>query len=66
MGTEKQKSPEEVEKEYPGFVNQLKWTLINDRLGADQQLEVTADDIKEFAKKQLFGYMGIQTLDSDH
>jgi FKBP-type peptidyl-prolyl cis-trans isomerase (trigger factor) len=64
-GTEKQKSPEEVEKEYPGFVNQLKWTLINDRIGADQKLEITADDIKAFAKKQLFGYMGMQMMDEE-
>jgi len=60
--TETPKSAEEVEKEYPNFANQLKWTLINDRIGADQQIDVTPDDIKEFAKKQLFGYMGMQTL----
>jgi FKBP-type peptidyl-prolyl cis-trans isomerase (trigger factor) len=60
--TEQPKSKEEVEKEYPNFMNQLKWTLINDRIGADQKLDVTADDIKDFAKKQLFGYMGMQTL----
>jgi trigger factor len=60
--TETPKSAEEVEKEYPNFVNQLKWTLINDRIGADQHIDVTPDDIKEFAKKQLFGYMGMQTL----
>src|SRR5439155_1506236 len=28
-GAEKTKSPEEAEKEYPTFVNQLKWTLIS-------------------------------------
>ncbi len=59
---EQQKSKEEVEKEYPDFVNQLKWTLINDRISADQKLDVTADDIKDFAKKQLFGYMGMQAM----
>lgn len=65
MGTEKQKSPEEVEREYPGFVNQLKWSLINDRVASEQNLEITADDIKDFAKKQLFGYMGMQTIGDD-
>jgi FKBP-type peptidyl-prolyl cis-trans isomerase (trigger factor) len=62
IGTEKQKTPEEVEHEFPGFVNQLKWSLINDRIGVEQKLEITAEDIKEFAKKQLFGYMGMQML----
>ncbi len=58
-GTEKPKTPEEVEVEYPGFISQLKWTLINDRIGEEQHLDVTKDDIKDFAKKQLFGYMGM-------
>ncbi len=64
-GTEKRKSAEEVEKEYPGFVNQLKWTLINDKIGKDQNLEINADEIKDFAKKQLFGYMGMQMMDAE-
>lgn len=59
---EQPKSKEDVDKEYPDFVNQLKWTLINDRIGADQNLDVTADDIRAFAKNQLFGYMGMQAL----
>ncbi len=65
VGTEKQKSPEDVEKEYPGFKNQLKWSLITDKLATDQKLEVTPDDIRDFAKKQLFGYMGAQNLGDD-
>lgn len=64
-GTDKQKSAEEVEQEYPGFVNQLKWTLINDKIAKDQNLEITPDDIKSFAKKQLFGYMGMQMMDDE-
>jgi FKBP-type peptidyl-prolyl cis-trans isomerase (trigger factor) len=62
VGTDKQKTAEEVEKEYPNFVNQLKWTLITDKLATEKNLEVTRDDIKDFAKKQLFGYMGMESL----
>ncbi len=62
MGTEKQKSPEEVEQEYPSFLNQLKWSLITDRISQEHKLEITADDIREYARKQLFGYMGMQSL----
>lgn len=64
-GMEKQKSPEEVEQEYPSFVNQLKWTLINEKIAAEQKIEVSPADIKDFAKKQLFGYMGMQMMDSE-
>lgn len=59
---EQQKSAEEVEKEFPGFVNQLKWSLINDKISKDQNIEIKPEDLKEFAKKQLFGYMGAQNL----
>ena len=31
----------------------------------DQKLEITPDDIKTFAKKQLFGYMGMQMMDEE-
>ncbi len=59
---EQQKTAEEVEKEFPGFINQLKWSLINDKISQDQKIEVDPEDLREFAKKQLFGYMGIQNL----
>ncbi len=64
-GMEKQKSPEEVEQEYPSFVNQLKWTLINEKIATEQKIEVNPADIKDFAKKQLFGYMGMQMMDDE-
>lgn len=58
-GGEKPKSHAEVEQEFPSFVNQLKWTLIVDKVVHDNGIEVGADDIKAFAKQQLFGYMGM-------
>lgn len=64
-GTDKRKTPEEVEKEYPAFVNQLKWSLINDKIGKEQNLDISADEVKDFAKKQLFGYMGMQMMDEE-
>lgn len=64
-GTEKRKTAEEVEQEYPSFINQLKWTLITDKIRQDQNFEIKPEDIREFAKKQLFGYMGMQMLDEE-
>ena len=52
------KSEEEVEKEFPTFLNQLKWTLISDKIVQDNAIEVNPDEIRQFAKQQLFGYMG--------
>src|SRR5882757_9736889 len=59
-GGEKPKSQAEVEQEFPSFANQLKWTLIVDKVVRDNDIEVGPDDIQDAAKKQLFGYMGMQ------
>ena len=56
-GTEHPKTPEEAEQEYPVFVNQLKWTLIINKVLADNKIEVTDEDIRTSAKNQLLGYL---------
>jgi len=58
-GGEHPKSQAEVEHEFPSFVSQLKWTLIVDKVAQENNIEVSPDDIREFAKQQLFGYMGM-------
>jgi trigger factor len=64
-GGDNPRSPEDAEKEYPSFVNQLKWTLIIDKISRENNLEVNPDDLKAFAKQQLFGYMGGMTMDAE-
>lgn len=62
---ESPKSDEEVEKEFPSFLNQLKWTLISDKIVNDNSIQVNPDEIKEFAKQQLFSYMGGSNVGQD-
>ncbi len=64
-GGEKPKSAEQVESEYPSFINSLKWTLIVDQLVKNNNIEVKQEDLREFAKAQLFSYMGGNTMDLD-
>jgi trigger factor len=59
------KTDEEVEQEFPNFLNQLKWTVITDKLVQQNQIEVTPEELRQFAKQQLLGYMGMQTLDEE-
>jgi trigger factor len=59
------KSDEEVEQEFPQFVNQLKWSLISEKLIQQSGLQVDPDEIRQFAKQQLLGYMGMQALDEE-
>ena len=60
VGGEKPKTVEEAEADYPTFIDQLKWTLISSKLITDNNIEVLPDDIRDFAKMQLFSYMGGQ------
>jgi trigger factor len=59
------KSDEEVEKEFPGFLNQLKWTLITDKIVNENGVQVNPDEVRAFAKQQLFSYMGGANLGED-
>jgi len=59
------KTDEEVETEFPQFVNQLKWTLITEKLIQQNNIKVEPDEIRQFAKQQLLGYMGGQALDEE-
>ncbi|HMU45124.1 MAG TPA: trigger factor [Chitinophagaceae bacterium] len=59
------KSDEEVENEFPKFLNQLKWTLISDKIVQDNAIQVNPDEIRNFAKQQLFSYMGGANLSDD-
>ncbi|MFZ1858121.1 MAG: trigger factor [Chitinophagaceae bacterium] len=59
------KTDEEVEKEFPTFISQLKWTLISDKIVQDNGIQVGPDEIRSFAKQQLFSYMGGANLSDD-
>jgi trigger factor len=62
---EKTKTDEEAENEFPVFKNQLKWTLISDRIIKENGIDITPDEIKAFAKQQLFGYMNMPNMGDD-
>src|SRR5213078_5060269 len=62
---EKSKSDEDVEKEFPVFINQLKWTLITDKIVNENNIQVGQDEVRAFAKQQLFGYMGMGAAGED-
>ena len=59
------KTDEQVEAEFPHFLNQLKWTLITDKMVQDNNLQVQQDEIRQFARQQLLGYMGMGALDDE-
>ncbi len=64
-GGEKEKSEEEVEAEFPSFTNQLKWTLISDKMIKENNLEVTEEELRENMKKEILQYFGQMKMDGD-
>jgi trigger factor len=62
---EKIKTDEEVEAEFPKFINQLRWTLISDYFIKQQNLDITPDELRAYAKNQMMSYMGVTTIDEN-
>ena len=61
-GGEKPKTAQEAEAEYPVFSNQLKWTLISDKLIKENSLEVSPEELRNYMKQQVMGYFGQMSL----
>lgn len=62
---EKEKTAKQTEAEFPGFSNQLKWTLISDKLVKEQKLEVGNDELREYMKAEIMRYFGTMNLGDD-
>jgi len=58
IGGERKKSPEEVEAEYPSFTNQLKWTLISDRIIGENKIDVSEEELRNYMKEEIMRYFG--------
>ena len=64
-GGEKEKTKEEVENEFPTFTNQLKWTLISDKIIRDNDLDVTPEELRQHMKEEILRYFGQMPLGDD-
>jgi trigger factor len=58
IGGEKAKTKEEVEEDFPKFVDQLKWTLISDKIIKDNKLEVSPEELKDSMREEISRYFG--------
>ncbi len=64
-GGEKPKTAEEAEAEFPVFSNQLKWTLISDKIIIDNKLEVSQDDLRAHMKEEVMRYFAQMNMGED-
>ena len=64
-GGEKPKTADEAENDYPAFNNQLKWTLISDRIISENKLEVSNEELREYMKTEVMRYFGTMNMGED-
>jgi trigger factor len=64
-GGDSPKSPEQVETEFPGFINSLKWTLISDKLTRDNNIDVSPEELRAFMRNDIMRYFGQMQLGDD-
>ena len=51
-------SPEDLEREYSGYADSLKWNLIINKVAGDNNITVENDEVKEQARKMIIGQFG--------
>ncbi|MEO8414665.1 MAG: trigger factor [Ginsengibacter sp.] len=66
VGGEKKKTEKQVETEYPSFADQLKWTLISDKIINDNKLAVSDEELREYMKKEIMQYFGQVNMGDDN
>lgn len=64
-GGEQAKKPEQIEEEFPAFKDQLKWTLISDKIVIDNNIEVTPDEIRDSVANEVLNYFGASGMQGD-
>ena len=62
-GQEKPLTEAQVEKDFPGFDHQLRWTLISDKLIQDAGITVERDEILTDMKGRVLAYFGMEAED---
>jgi len=65
IGGEKQKTKEQVEEEFPKFKDQLKWTLISDKIIKENNLQVSPEELRNAMTEEIGRYLGQMNLGED-
>ncbi|MBS1645163.1 MAG: trigger factor [Bacteroidetes bacterium] len=60
-GQEKPQSMEQVQREFPAFEHQLRWTLISDKLLQEYGITVTREEVLDHMKSRVLSYFGLES-----
>jgi trigger factor len=64
--SEKEQTEESVEKEFPAFLNQLRWTLVSNEIGSQNAIQVSREEIMDSIRQQLMGYFGSMNMGGNY
>lgn len=64
--SEKEQTEESVEKEFPEFLNQLRWTLVSNEIGTTQSIQVSREEIADSLRQQLMGYFSSMNMGGNY
>jgi trigger factor len=64
--SEKEQTAESVEKEFPAFLNQLRWTLVSNEIGSQNSIQVAREEIMDSIRQQLMGYFGSMNMGGNY
>ncbi len=63
--TNENTSAEEIEAGFDAFQDNLRWTLIKSKLGKKFDVQVTEQDIRDYVRAQVMGYLGAYATNED-
>ena len=61
-----QKTDEEIAQSYPQFEHDMRWSLISGKIMRDNQIEVSADELKHHFRHRLAAYLGLDPHDESN
>lgn len=63
---ENKQTAEDIEKEFPTFLNQLRWTLASNEIATGNSIQVSREEIMDSLRQQLMGYFGSMNLGGNY
>ena len=64
--TNEKLSDEEIDKDFDGFLDNMKWTLIKGKLAKQFEIEVNHEDVREAMANKVRGYFGQYGMDESY
>jgi trigger factor len=63
---ENKQTEEDIEKEFPTFLNQLRWTLVSNEIATINSVQVSREEIMDSLRQQLMGYFGSMNMGGNY